>query len=340
MSRRSLRACLQLPARAIPECRAQVARQIGNGIRPQEHVHHPVVAFQRDRHPRCRQFPCIFLAFIAQGIELGRRDEGGGQSAQILCAQRRGMGMRAVGRGLQVMSPEPLHAAAREFVAVGILPVRAGLEVVIHDRYRQDLADNARRSPVARNRCSDRRKVAAGGEARGIPADGGGIGGDPPRGRIGVLDGRGKIVLGRVAIVDRGDEAARGIGDGPAVKIRGLQVSHHPPATVKEDQHGPWSLSVRRVDPDRDVAVGSRNVENLDPGNRLSRAEPPRHLQGACPGLQHRQGFQRRQCRHLVNEFLCPRVQWHPGPIPPLNPHNRRRGRSGRSARSWFCPRS
>ena len=78
--------------------------------------------------------------------------------------------------------------------------------------------------------------VAADRQAAGIDAEAGRVGCDPARGRDGVVDGGRELVLGRQPVIDRNDDAARGVGERAADLVVALQVADHPAAAVEEDQ--------------------------------------------------------------------------------------------------------
>jgi hypothetical protein len=74
------------------------------------------------------------FAFVAQRVVFGGDDEGGRQAGQVRGAQRRGIGMDALGRVTEIMGPEPSHRIAGQPVALGVLRVgrRAGRVIVGH----------------------------------------------------------------------------------------------------------------------------------------------------------------------------------------------------------------
>src|SRR4030095_15167198 len=61
---------------------------------------------------------------------------------------------------------------------------------------------------------------------------------DPARGRIGVVDGGGELVLGGEAIVDGDSDTPRLIGQRAAGHIVGVEVTDDPASAVKEHEGG------------------------------------------------------------------------------------------------------
>src|SRR5947209_4097974 len=110
--------------------------------------------------------------------------------------------------------------------------------------------------------------TSAGGSPRGVAADRRRTSRDPPGGRVRVLGRRGERMLGREAVIDRGDQAAGAIRQEPADSVVRLEVADHPATAVEEDEDGERPPPFGYVEAQRDVAGRPRADAILDLGNR------------------------------------------------------------------------
>ena len=251
------------------------------------------VARERDGHARLAQAFGVGLALVAQGVVFGGDHVRGGQARVAHGAQGRGVGMRTVAVGAEVVVPEPPHALAREQVAVGVVAVGGGVEVVVGDGVDEQLEADGGAAFVAGAQGDDggevaARGVAAHGQPARVRAQFGGAGGGPDGGGVAVLVGGGEAVFGREAVVHGDEDAARAGGQLAAGHVRRVEVADDPAAAVEPDEQGQALGLDGAVDAHGDVARGAGDGAVLD----------ARHLRagdggGQAVGLAHGPGILR-----------------------------------------------
>ena len=82
---------------------------------------------------------------------------------------------------------------------------------------------------------------------------------DPARGRIGIVDGGGKLVLGGEAIVDGDGDTPGLIGQRPAGHVVAVEIAEHPASAVKEHEGGKGAGPRGPVDAHGNVAGRAGN---------------------------------------------------------------------------------
>ncbi|CAA9561002.1 MAG: hypothetical protein AVDCRST_MAG87-1577 [uncultured Thermomicrobiales bacterium] len=132
------------------------------------------------------------------------------------------------------------------------------------------------RALVPRAQRNHRREVATDAlsrdrDPRWVAADVPGVGHHELDRGIGVVDRRRKRMLGRLAVSDRGHDAASSVRQRPARGIVGVKIrDHEPPAVeVDEDRQGVAFHTGRAIDPGQDLAFGTGNQEMVDPADGL-----------------------------------------------------------------------
>ena len=139
------------------------------------------------------------------------------------------------------MIAKPFDDGMRQQDAGLGLAVRGMRHRKIGGRIDQHLSGDRGAVAVARRYRDHRGEIAAGAVAadhqpRRVDAELFGIAGDPFRRRDGVVDGGGKFVLGRQAIIDRDHDQLAFIGELAAHHVVGIEIADHPAAAVKEHQ--------------------------------------------------------------------------------------------------------
>ena len=158
----------------------------------EEIVDQSVEAHVVHRHTGRLQLVGVRLAFVAQRIELGGQDQRGRQLREVLRVQRRRHRVGSFRGVRQVVVPEPLHAGARQQIAIGVGAVRSRIEVGVGDRIHEQLKRDRGAVSVARHLAHDRGEVAAGAVAADrefvcIAVQRRGVLGGPLRGRVAVV---------------------------------------------------------------------------------------------------------------------------------------------------------
>ena len=180
----------------------------------------------------------VGLALVAERVERGGHDERRRKPGQVRGEQRRRAGivcLRALGPEVVVL--EPVHLGVREQEAVGEQIAGAAPGGEVGHRVDQQL-EHGRRAAVARRQLRHHRgEVTAGAVA--ADADAAWIGAQPLSVRVGpaergsgVVDRRGKRVLGRKAVVDREHVRAGVAAEDPAHAVVRIEVAVEEAAPV------------------------------------------------------------------------------------------------------------
>ncbi len=175
----------------------------------------------------------------------------------------------------EVVLPEPGHHRRVERLGVLVLGVGGRVHPAVGHRVDQQLGDGQLLPHVPRPQAGDRgevaaRALAADGHPRRVAAQPGGVGHHPLGRRVGVLGGGRILVLRRLAVGDRDDDALGRVAEGAAGGLVDVEVGDHPAAAMEIDQHRERPVPLGGIDPGEDLAArrpGDQDVAN--PAHRL-----------------------------------------------------------------------
>ena len=255
---------------AQPSLRAQRRADLGDRaarlLRPRhpapEAVDGAVVAAVRDVDARLAQPVGHRLALVAQDVELGGQHERGRQAREVVRAQRRGVGLEAVG-AVEVEVPVALHARRGEAVALLEVAVGGRVEAGVADRVDQQPGPPPGRAGAGRRRARGCRPRCRRPPPPARPS----CSSARPVGRGDAVLERGRErVLRREPVADAPHDRARLVGQRAADRVEGVDRADRPAAAVEVGHHAARRLE-RPVD-----AHGDR------PGRRRAapRRGPPR----------------------------------------------------------------
>ena len=189
---------------------------------------------------------------------------------------------------------------------------------MVGDRVDQHLEQDPRPVAIAGQQRHHRgqvaaRAVAADRDARRIEPEARGVGRHPQQSRVGVLDRRRVLELGREPVVHRRDRAAGRVDDGPADAVVGVEVADHPAAAVVEDQHRMRADAGGLVHAHRDLAAGDRHAMIGHRGHLLERAERGGARAHGLAGFRRGGVLERLQVERGegVDDLPGLRIEWH-----------------------------
>ena len=202
--------------------------------------------------PASRERGGVGLCLVAQRVAVGGQHVGGREAGEVGRAQRRGVGMEAVG-AVEVQPPVALHGRGGEPVALAELAVGGRVDARVADGVDQRLhpqLDLAEQAPGGHGGEVAARAVARHREPRGVAAELARMLGQPAQRAERVVERGGERVLGGEAVVDGDHDRARGVGQRAADGVEGVDVADHPAAAVQVGDHRQRAVR-RRHGPER-----------------------------------------------------------------------------------------
>ena len=184
----------------------------------------------------------------------------GGRPARLDARSGDAYGLSPLGLAREVVVPEPSHPLAREDVAGRVLPVGPRVEIVVGDGVDQHLQGQPRPLAVARDQRHHggevaARAVASHRDAAPVDPEPLGVGHDPEKGGVRVLDRDGVLRFGSEPVVHAQHGAPGRVRDGPAQPVVGVEVADHPSPAVVVDERGMRPGAARRVRAHGDLAA-------------------------------------------------------------------------------------
>jgi hypothetical protein len=247
-----------------------------------EAVDHALIARERHRHAGLGETRGVGLALGEQRIVLGRLDEGGRDAGEVGRAQRRGLGLRAVGAS-QVLLPVPLHLRPCE-VEAGREPqvrlaVQIGVRDGVHEHLQRELEPAVARAQRDRRRQVAPCAVAGDRDPARIATELERLLHHPLRGSPGVLDRGRERRLGGQPIVDRHDDAGCPVRERAAHGVVRVERADDPAPAVEPDHHGQELGAQRPVHAHPQLAGRAGDEEIDDLVDLVGQAPDLRHLE-------------------------------------------------------------
>ena len=184
------------------------------------------MAYRYDRDAGGHQRRRVAFALVAQDVQLGRDDDGRRQAREVR-PERIDVRVRAIHGDRRERVPEESHLVTVQAVVVELgvdhRRIEGGADQDLR-RYRAPgvaLAAGHHRRELATRRVAGHRDRARAGAAQ------------PTDSRLDVVERGRKGRLRGAAVAHGQDRPPRGLGEMPAETVVGVEIAHHPAATVR-----------------------------------------------------------------------------------------------------------